>query len=596
MRDNIFGNLIEADNRLARHRGNRSGVKHLHQITPADPLPGQPIVLTLTTGGPTPFDAARCHYTTDDRDPAGDSAHVLDLEPAAAIWDEIEWGYVHHWTAALPPQPAGTMIRYHLAARVAGTERWIFADNQASTATEASDFAIWVDDDPAPEWARQALVYHIFLDRFYPGDGRAWNKPKSLSDFYGGTIRGVIDKLEYIQSLGFNAIWLSPFFKSTTHHGYNASDYFTVEPRLGNNDDLKELIEEVHARGIRLILDFVANHWSKDHPIFQDALKNPDSPYHNWYTWKKWPDDYETYFHVKELPKINLEPGPAREYMLEVARHWLREGFDGYRLDFACGPPHDFWADFRRACRSVKPDCWLFGEVVHTAPIQRSYTGIMDGTLDFLLARALRETFAFARWSLDEFEAFLSAHEAYFPPEFIRSSFLDNHDMSRFLYISGDDKARLKLGALAMYTLAGPPIVYNGTEAGVTQERPMRQGNRNLFEEARLPMKWGAEQDSELVDYFRRLGQLRHAYPVLVHGKRRLLHLNSPNGTYAYLREDDSQKVLVALNTSHTLRTLSLPCAGLAPGAADRLNRSQIEVQNGTVRVSLSPQSGAFIG
>ncbi|HLF74076.1 MAG TPA: alpha-amylase family glycosyl hydrolase [Anaerolineales bacterium] len=595
MTDNIFGNLILPENRLRLHKENLQGVQHTHRIEPLDPTPNLPIVFTLRTGGPVPCDRARMFYTLDDRDPSGPDARVLDLELNQSTWDEVTWSYIRQWSVELPPQPAQTLIRYHLAARVAGTERWIFADNQAEEIEEATDFAVWVEDDLAPAWAYEAQVYHVFVDRFNPGSQKAWNQTNNLTDFYGGTLRGVIEKLDYIQSFGFNTIWLSPFFKTTTYHGYNASDYLTVEPRFGVSADIKELIEKVHARGMRLVLDFVANHWSKDHPTFQDAQKNPESPYRDWYIWRKWPDDYEMYFSVRELPKINLKPGPARDHLLEIAKHWLREGVDGYRLDFAYGPPHDFWTDFRRACRSVKPDVWIFGEVVHSASVQRSFAGRMDGTLDFLLTRALRETFAFESMSLDEFESFLGGHENYFPPAFVRPSFLDNHDMSRFYYISAENKSRLKMASLVLYTLAGPPIIYNGTEAGVSQERPMQQGSRYLFEEARQPMKWDAEQDAELVDFFRRLGALRRAYPVLHSGSRLTLHLDSAKGTYAYARTDGRSTVLMALNMNPSPQTLTVHGSKLPQDARDRLNGNQVTVRDDSVMIELPGQGGAFI-
>jgi glycosidase len=586
MTDNIFGNMIEPGERLKLHLETRRGVRHLYRRLPLDPAPGQPIQLFLTTGGTLPYDAARCTFTTDGRDPVWESAPLLDLTPAAAEWDSPSWGIVRIWSVRLPPQPAGTLLRYRLAARRADTGQWTEAD-------DGSSFALWVDDDPPPAWARQARVYQIFPDRFYPGDGRAWNKANSLLDFYGGTLRGIMDKLDYIQSLGFDAIWLNPFFETSSHHGYNASDYYTVEPRLGTNADLKEVIEKAHARGLRMILDFVANHWSKDHFTFREAQKDPASPYHDWYTWNHWPDDYECYFKVRELPKINLRNPAARAYMLDVARHWLREGFDGYRLDFAYGPPHDFWVDFRRACREVKPDCWIFGEVIHTAELLRSYTGIMDGTLDFYLARALRETFATGNMSLAEFEAFLASHEAYFPAEHIRPSFLDNHDEERFLHLAGDDKAKLRLAALVHYTLAGPPIVYAGTETGLSQERPMLQGGRNVFEECRLPMNWETA-DASLQDYYRRLNGLRKKYPVLQSGGRRVVHLNPEEGLYAYERSDASTRILAAINVSQSPRTLTLPNPGFR-SAADLLNGHPVEVRGETLLVQLPPQSGAFI-
>jgi cyclomaltodextrinase / maltogenic alpha-amylase / neopullulanase len=592
MTDNIFGNLTEPENRLATHRENLNGVKHLYRRTPLDPVPGQPIQLTLTTGGPVPYDSARCFFTLDGSDPASDSATMLNLKPDATNWDVVTWSYLHTWTVRLPSQPAQTLIRYRLEARRADTGQWVAAD-AGSENEAAGSFALWVDDDPVPAWAREAIVYQIFPDRFNPGSGHNWNKVKSLTDIHGGTLRGIIEKLDYIQSLGFNTIWITPFFKTTTHHGYNASDYYTVEPRMGTNADLEELIEKAHARGIRMVLDFVANHWSKDHFTFQDAQKNPKSQYRDWYFWKAWPDDYECYFKVKELPKINLKPGPARDYLLQVARHWLRNGFDGYRLDFAYGPPHDFWVDFRRACREVKPDCWIFGEIIHTIPMLVSYTGIMDGTLDFHLTRALRQTFATGEMTLTEFEAFLSGHEACFPIEHIRPSFLDNHDEERFLHLAGNNKDKLRLAALVMYTLIGPPIVYCGTETGLSQERPMNQNGRNIFEECRLPMNWDSV-DAAFQEYFQRLGKLRREHPVLWTGSRRIVHLDAERKTYAYLREGADGKVLVAVNLSNTPQTVTVHGAGFR-SANDPLNRNKITVRDDAVEVHLLPKSGAFI-
>ncbi len=594
MIDNIFGNLIEPADRLARATESLNGVKHLHRRIPLDPIPGQPIVLLLTTGGHLPYDSARCIFTLDGSDPSSGSAHILDLEIKDIEWEDLTWGYLQSWSVEIPPQPAGTLFRYHLAAHHTGTSEWIYADNQATAVETATDFALWIAHDPIPDWSRKAIVYQVFLDRFYPGDGNSWRHPASLGDFFGGTIRGVIDKLDYIQGLGFNTIWLSPFFKTTSHHGYNASDYYTVEPRLGTNPEIKELLEKAHERGLRILLDFVANHWSKDHQTFKEASTVENSTYHDWYTWKHWPDEYERYFNVRELPKINLKPGPAREYMLDVARYWLREGFDGYRLDFAYGPSHDFWVDFRRACREVKSDCWIFGEVVHTPEVQRSYAGIMDGCLDFHLARALRETFALGQMSLEEFEAFLSSHEAYFPAEFSRPAFLDNHDMSRFLYMTGDIKDKLKLAALVLFTLSGPPIVYNGTECGVSQERPMQQGNRYVFEEARLPMKWSSEADADLMDFFRRLADLRSQNPVLINGIRKLTHIDSFEGTCAFTRENGEERALISVNLSASPHAIPIPEA-LPEMASDRLNGYPINKHQGVRKVELPPYGGAFI-
>lgn len=592
MGDDIFGDMMDLGKKVELHLEGVRGIRHLYRRFPLDPEPGQPIQLILTTSGGKPYDKARCIFTTDGTVPSPEKGTTKELEPVSVKWDPILWDYVREWRVEIPSQPAKTLIQYHLEARREDDGKWVTADPQPGR-DQAENFSLWVDDDPAPEWAREAIIYQVFPDRFNPGNGKSWNKPNSITGFYGGTLRGVTEKLDHIQSLGSNAIWLNPFFPSNSHHGYNASDMFTVEPRLGTMKDLRNLIKEAHKRDIHLILDFVANHWSKDHFTFKEAQKNPGSQYRDWYTWKHWPDDYESYFNVRELPKINLRSESARNYMLEAARYWLEEGFDGYRLDFAYGPPTDFWVKFRRACREVKPDCWIFGEVIHNIPMILSYTGILDGTLDFHLTRSLRETFAKHTQNLDQFESFLSKHEAYFPAEHIRPSFLDNHDETRFLYLAGNDKSKLKLAALLIYTLEGPPILYYGTETGLSQERPSLQNGRNIFEECRLPMNWETVDES-LLEYFRRLGNLRRKHSVLWNGTRRVIHLDSRRGTYAYLREGKEEKVLIVMNASDSSQDVNLPVNEFQD-SADLLNGNPLDYQNEILKINLLPQSGAFL-
>ncbi|MEW6718543.1 MAG: alpha-amylase family glycosyl hydrolase [Chloroflexota bacterium] len=593
--DRIFGAMIHLDQRLNRHMKDSEGVKHRMRLSPAQPVPGQDVAIFVTTCGSLACEGVYCWYTTDGREPEEGSATVICLEREDEVWDVITWSYLQRWRGVVPSQMSGTVIRYRIGTRLAGSGRWVFADNQANVLTRATPFGYYTGNTVTPPWQKRAVIYHVFLDRFFPGEGKDWQKPQLLSGFFGGTLRGVMDKLDYIQSLGFNTLWLSPLFASPSHHGYNATDYYTVEPRLGSNEDLDELIAAAHHRGMFILLDFVANHWSRQHPTFQSAVKDPDSPYRAWYEWEKWPDTYETYFGVKELPKINLEYPPAREYLLRCAQHWLEKGVDGYRLDYALGPSYDFWAAFQQACREVNPQCWLLGEVVDMAPVQLSYASSMDGTLDFLLNRGLRETFALNKWKLTQFESFLSAHENYFPGAFSRPAFLDNHDMNRFLYISEGDTAKLKLAALVLYTLPGPPIIYYGTEVGVTQQRPIHQNSFGVFEEARMPMKWGEEQDADLRVYFQRLGELRQKHPVLWDDHRGLLHLDDQTGTYAYLRWNERERVIVALNINDAPRSITLTGTGLGPGVSDRLNENPVRVVGESLTVELAGKRGAYI-
>ncbi len=585
----MFGPQRDFKNRITEHRSNLVGIKHLHRLNlpltnPSRPKPNQPIDIYVTTSGGVPYDSVRCWV-----DVAGQES-TFELASSGSVWNTLEWRYVRHWHGQIPPQSSGTVVHYRIGGRVVGSDGWIFADNQARVFSEATEFGLSIDDYDVPKWVRDAVIYHIFLDRFYPGDGVQWKKPTNLSGFFGGTLRGAIQKLDYIQSLGCNAIWLSPLFASPSHHGYDATDYYTVEPRFGTNAELIELINEAHQRGIRIILDFVANHWSNHHPTFQAAQRDPDSEYRAWYTWQRWPDEYASFFTVKGMPQLNLKHKPASDYLLKCAQHWLQQGVDGYRLDYAPGPPRTFWADFRRACKAVKPDAFLFGEVVSHSEVIASYIPHFDGCLDFLLADALRRTFVLETSTLLEFEAFLASHETYFPDDFSLPAFLDNHDMTRILYLAREDEAKVKLAALVLFTLPAPPVMYNGTEVGVSQRNPL-----GWFEEARLPMPWADEADNDLLNYFRRLGALRNQFPGLTSGRRQVVHLNVQKGTYAYLRTSETDSILIAFNTGRCSQTIDVPVSAFQISAKDLLNGNRVTVSEDTVSVSLPAQSGAFV-
>ena len=587
----MFGTQRDFKNRIAAYQSSLVGIKHLHQLSPRHPKPNQPTTVHVSTSGSIAYESVHCWMTADGEE------MTFELVPSEPRWNTLEWQYVQQWQGYIPPQPNRTTVRYKIGGRVVGSDRWIFADNQARVLSKATEFAISVDNYEMPTWVRDAVIYHIFLDRFYPGDGVLWKKPINLSGFFGGTLRGAIQKLDYIQSLGCNAIWLSPLFASPTHHGYDATDYYTVEPRFGTNAELIELIDKAHQRDIRVILDFVANHWSNHHPTFQAAQREPDSEYRAWYTWQRWPDEYTSFFGVKGMPQLNLRHKPTSDYLLDCAQHWLRKGVDGYRLDYAPGPPHTFWADFRQACKAVNPDTFLYGEVVSHSEVIASYIPHFDGCLDFLLADALRRTFVVETSTLLEFEAFLGAHEAYFSLDFSLPAFLDNHDMTRILYLARENKAKVRLAALVLFTLSAPPVIYNGTEVGVSQRNPLGR-----FEEARLPMPWEDEADRELLAYFQRLGELRRQFSVISLGKRKVVHLDIQKGTYAYIQTSEIGTVMIALNTSRHLQTIKVLMSSLqgrdseiVPTLEDLLNGNRVTVSEDSVSISLPAQSGAFV-
>lgn len=554
MNDFIFGTLATDELRLEHVRKRRAGVTHVQNRQPRDPLPDQPVTLYLSVGPAQPVDRAWLYWTNDGSDPEGAlglarNGFVTQMEPDGAEWDTQLWSYVRNFKVTLPGQPSHTILRYQLSAD-AGTSE-VFAD-------EGAYYACYIANDPTPAWTQKAVVYQIFVDRFFPGAYKTWEQPGSPSGFYGGTLRGIADKVAYLSDLGVNTLWLTPIFPSPSHHGYDSTDLFEIEPRLGNRADLRLLIQGANAHGMRILLDFVPNHWSYLHNTFQHAIKDPDSPYRAWYNFRHWPDEYETFFGVKELPQVNLRYLAARQYMLDAAKHWLDFGVDGYRVDYALGPSPDFWAEFRRLVTSTQLDAWTFGEVVEPSDTQLTFEGGLDGCLDFIMLEGFRQTFAYDRWSGVQFGDFIRRHEAFFPPTFSRPTFLDNHDMNRFLWAAGGDKRRLKLAALSQFSLSGQPVIYYGTEVGLSQERDTRYPDgRGVPEEARLPMLWDEAQDTSLLAFYKQLIALRKKDASL----RRPTHqiLQATADTLVYTAEQQDPGVITLLNLSEEARHINLP-------------------------------------
>jgi len=484
-------------------------------------------------------------------------------------------------------QPHGTLVRYHVAAQTTnGGVMWAEPDPLTGMPTT---FAYHVDREQVPQWVKDAVIYHVFVDRFNPGDGRAWNAGTNWNDFWGGTIKGVTEKLPYLEALGATCVWLSPIFPSPTHHGYNATDYFGIEPRLGTQHDLREFCEAAHARGIRVILDFVANHLSNEHPLFQRAISDANAPEHAWFTWERWPNEYRSFFGVRSMPQINVEHPPARRHLIDAATFWLEQGADGFRLDYANGPSHAFWTEFRAATRAAKPDSFTVGEVVETADLQRSFQGRMDGTLDFLLLQNIRAFFAFDTIGAGALDSFLQRHLHFFRTDFVLPSFLDNHDMNRFLWVVQGDVRRLKLAALLQFTLPFPPIIYYGTEVGLSQHHDLQypDGSRRM-EESRTLMPWDDVQDADLLQFYTQLIALRRDHADLWRGTRRTLALHD-DGVYVVLIGHGDQHAIVALNRTEHVHTIDLPQA--VPLALGTDSTCRLE----GARLVLPPMSAALL-
>lgn len=379
------------------------------------------------------------------------------------------------------------------------------------------------------KWFKDAVVYHILVDRFAGYDEDAeWQKPV----FAGGNIRAVTDKLPYLVDLGINTIWLSPVNTTSAYHGYHITDFFSIDKRFGTLHDLRDLIESAHNRNVRVMLDFVPNHCSSKHPFFLQASSDKNSKYRKWFYFSRFNDKYICFLDFPELPKINLDNNEAREHLVESARYWQSMGIDGFRLDHAIGPSHAFWKLFSNTLKSINPEFILIGEawldgvtrrMLKTIRIRRKYTrwllkfdpwdiqseytGEFDGVLDFYFRHRITEYIAWKENPMEfdqHVKSVMKRHYEHFPKHYYLPSFIENHDMNRFLYDAGQDRQKLKQALDLQFSLPQPPILYYGTETGLTHQLPVKHDIHYSDLQARSLMPWNL-LDHELIDYCRKL-------------------------------------------------------------------------------------------
>ena len=268
-----------------------------------------------------------------------------------------------------------------------------------------------LDVSGRPQWAGDAVFYQIFPDRFArsprvakPSNLLSWHSAPAQQGYHGGDLLGIVEHLDYLVDLGINAIYLTPIFQSACNHRYHTHDYMTVDPLLGGNAALRELVESAHARNIRIMLDGVFNHASRGFFQFNDILENgPHSPWLNWFHVHGWPlaaydgrgsANYTCWFNNRALPKFNTDNPQVREFLMGVGEFWIREyDIDGWRLDVPAEiRTPGFWEEFRCRTRALKPDLYLVGEIWCEARDWLSGDRF-DATMNYVFAAA---TIAFA--------------------------------------------------------------------------------------------------------------------------------------------------------------------------------------------------------
>ena len=544
--DTLFGDLGKRSYR-ARYQSKRLyGLHHYDLVHVVYSGENSSLTVEANSHSKQSVNSLQLVFTLDD----WATRQELEFEKADLQWNTLSWGWLQTWKVQLQAKE-GAILRYYIYANLSDGSK-VYADNQAISEKQATQFAQWLNPrNIAPHWSKTARIYQIFVDRFNPGQNSNWLQTEDLLAPFGGTLRGVIDKLDHIQELGFNAIWLTPIFSSPSHHGYDISDYTQIEPRIGSEEDLRELLTLAHQKGMRVLLDFVANHCSNQHPVFQNGLADQLVAHSGWFTWTKWPKRYQSYYNVKTMPELNLRFGsPARAHLIEAAQKWLRLGVDGYRLDYAIGPDRDFWVDFQRACLEINPECWTFGEVVAPANEQAQLFGSMHGTLDFLTCQALRETFATRNWHAARLAGYLQSFQDAFPPAFSRPAFIDNHDMNRFVFTAEGNLDAVHAALSLLYLLPQPPIVYYGTEFDHSQHRSIHDRGASGFDEARLAIPWETDFLPETAGILRHLAEFREANPWLIDASLQVISVSADGHQAEISVSSGSNQLIISIDTS----------------------------------------------
>ena len=324
-------------------------------------------------------------------------------------------------------------------------------------------------------WFDNIRIYHLLIDRFNGG----WQTPpKSENIFCGGNLQGVIEKLDYIKDLGFNAMMLSPIFKSQNYHGYHTLNFEEVDPHFGTWDDFQQLLDQAHDKGLKIICDFVPNHCWYLAPIFEESLLKNGGKHRDWFFYPKADsDEFVSFLGFGDLPKFNLTSPEVVSLMLDKAELLARKGVDAFRIDHALGQPFSFLQSLRQHLQAIRSDIVVFGEVwaqgigpnlasqlyfktddrrneflaQDTKPfdqdnLQADYVGTLDGVLDFAYRNILLEEIHAGRGikGNQTLQSKIADHFAKYPKDFKLVLFLDNHDTDRFMFDCQDDVDLLK--------------------------------------------------------------------------------------------------------------------------------------------------------
>ena len=412
-----------------------------------------------------------------------------------------------------------------------------------------------------PQWAANKVVYQIFPSRFaatQPVDKKLWYKaPITPMDDLHGNLRGIIEHLDYIKDLGIDVVYLTPIFKSNSCHKYDTIDYYQVDPSFGTTEDLKELVQKSHERGMKVVLDAVYNHTGREFFAFQDILeKGEKSKYLDWYfidelpprgEWGEIPN-FKCFGYYGGMPKLNLKNPEVEKYITDVACYWIKEcDIDGWRLDVGDEISHFFWKNFRKAIKAVKKDMLIIGEIWH-------YAGDFlegdewDTVMNYPFYLNLIDLLADEKINVSQFVQNLGylkgrLNKKCYP---LMWNLIDSHDTARFLHLCHDNKKKQHLAAAFQLLLPGMPMVYYGDEYAMpgANDPDCRRG-----------MYWDEEyQDKEMYNWYKKLMQVRKTHACIVEGEMIETIANDDEDTIVMIRKNGEETIAMLFNCGNSAK------------------------------------------
>ncbi|MFO3789721.1 glycoside hydrolase family 13 protein [Bacillus mojavensis] len=421
------------------------------------------------------------------------------------------------------------------------------------------------DTFQAPEWAKSTVWYQIFPERFAngredlsPENVLPWgSKDPDVNDFFGGDLQGIVDKLDYVEDLGVNGIYLTPIFSAPSNHKYDTLDYYSIDSHFGDPELFRTLVSQIHQRGMRIMLDAVFNHIGSASPQWQDVVKNgAQSRYKDWFHIHSFPvteGNYDTFAFTPDMPKLHTANPEVQRYLLDIALYWIREfDIDGWRLDVANEVDHAFWKTFKQAVSAEKPDIYILGEIWHSSePWLRGDE--FHAVMNYPFTEPMIEYFADRTIPASRMTHRLNAHlmNGMKQVNEVMFNLLDSHDTKRLLTRCRNDEKKARALLAFMFAQTGSPCIYYGTEIGLDGE------NDPL---CRKCMVWDKEkQNQEMHTFMKRLIALRkQESTVLTEGTLEWNLLDDQNNFIRFSRTLDEKKLIYFFNQGDAARHVSL--------------------------------------